>query len=325
MSNENSTENKTPKEGSIIYLFYDGIGFGKNDPDSNPFSRYAHTYLSVLGARSPQQSLPEEWEIIPTDASLGFPGLPQSATGQTALWTGINGAQIMGCHMTAFPGPSLIKYIKEYSMIKQFCEHGRKAVLLNAYTQKYIDRMKAKPRLRSVSSHIQLASGQPYRTLDDLEAGKALYMDYTHEIMHRLYPELRERFPVQPARQRGKDTAQMAKDYDLVLHEFFLSDKAGHKQSWEQAQWCIEKIEDFLSGLIPDLNPEKDFLLISSDHGNLEDLSSKSHTLNPVPTFAYGKFAKEAKQKIKSLVDIVPFIYECAGMKVELPVLQQSK
>ena len=323
MPKKSQETKKLPEtKGRIIYLFYDGIGFGKKDPDSNPFSRYAHSYLSVLGGRSSQGSLPRNWEIISTDASLGMPGLPQSATGQTALWTGLNGAKIMGRHMTGFPGPSLIKYIQKYSIIKQFCEQGRRAALLNAYTEKYIKRMEAKPRLRSVSSHIQLASGQPYMDLDDLEEGRALYMDYTHEVMHRFYPELKERFPVQKAQERGKDLAQMAKGYDLVIHEFFLSDKAGHEQSWEQAQWCIERIEDFLSGLLPCLDPNEDLLLISSDHGNMEDLSSKRHSSNPVPTFAYGKSAKEASQKIKSLVDIPRFIYEYVGMNIELPILQ---
>lgn len=309
-------------KGRIIYLFYDGIGLGENDPERNPFTRYAHSYLSALGGRSPQQSLPESWSLIPTDAHLEIPGLPQSATGQTALWTGLNGAKIMGRHMTAFPGPTLVKYVKEYSIIKQFRDHGYRASLLNAYTQKYIERMQKKPRLRSVSSHMQLASGQPYMDLDDLEQGRALYMDYTHEIMHKLYPELKERFPAQKAYDRGRDLAQIAQSYELVIHEFFLTDKAGHDQSWEMAAWCIQRIEDFLDGLIANLDEDKDLLLISSDHGNMEDLSSKKHSSNPVPTFSYGKFAKQAASKIRSLTDIPRFIYEVMGMKVEFSTLQ---
>ena len=321
MTTEKKDISESPKT-RIIYLFYDGIGLGKKDTERNPFTRYAHSYLSVLGGKSSQQSLPENWEIIPTDAHLQMEGLPQSATGQTALWTGLNGAQIMGRHMMGFPGPTLVRYIKEYSIVKQFCEQGYRAALLNAYTQKYVERMEKKPRLRSVSSHIQLASGQSYMSLDDLEEGRALYMDYTHEIMHKLYPELRERFPVQKAHERGRDLAQMSKAYDLVIHEFFLTDKAGHDQSWEMAEWCIQRIEEFLAGLIANLDVNKDLLLISSDHGNMEDLSSKRHSSNPVATFAYGKFAKQAAQRIKSLVDIPRFIYEIMGMKVEFPVLQ---
>ena len=34
---------------------------------------------------------------------LGIEGLPQSATGQTALFTGINAAQLLGRHLFGFP------------------------------------------------------------------------------------------------------------------------------------------------------------------------------------------------------------------------------
>ena len=294
----------------IIYLFYDGIGLGKHDTSVNPFSRYALSYLSVLGDRAPSKTLPQGWYVTPTDAQLGVPGLPQSATGQTALWTGVNGALSMGCHVTAFPGPTLIQIIEQHSIIKKLCEQGYKATLLNAYTTTYLQRMQDKPRLRSVSSHLQKSAGLPYMTLEDLRQGRALYMDYTHEIMHLLYPELEQDFPIHSAYERGAYLARLARNYDLVIHEFFLTDKAGHKQSWEMAEWCIRTIEDFLDGLVQSLDTENELLLITSDHGNLEDLTTKTHTAHPVPTFAYGKLAKQAIEKIKSITDIPLFIYE---------------
>ncbi len=304
----------------VIYLFYDGIGIGMNDSDSNPFSRYSHSYLSVLGGKSPSQALPTGWEVIPTDPRLGMSGLPQSASGQTALWTGVNGARIMGHHMTGFPGPTLIKVIEKYSIIKKFCEYGLKASLLNCYTEHYFERVKKNPRLLSVSSHIQRASGQAFLTLDDLKMNRALYMDYTHEVLHKICPECKEDFPVIDAKQRGADLAKIMQGYDLTIHEFFLTDKAGHARSWEMAEWCIGTIERFLAGLVPCLNVERDLLLISSDHGNMENLTTKTHTMNLVPTFAYGKFAKQAAQKIKTLLDIPRFIYEIMGIEVNLPV-----
>ncbi len=302
----------------IIYLFYDGIGFGTKNEDTNPFSRYSVSYLSALGGKTSSQELPEGWEIIITDSHLGVDGLPQSATGQTALWTGINGSRLMGRHMTGFPGPTLIDVIKEYSIIKQFCQNNYTASLLNAYSQMYIERMEKKPRLRSVSSHIQLASGQAYKTLGDLEQGSALYMDYTHEVMHEIYPELRDRFPVQKAYDRGCDFAEMAR-FDLNIHEFFLTDRVGHDQSWEKAKWCIHTIESFLDGLVKNLDPKRDLLLITSDHGNMEDLTTKMHTSNAVPTFVYGKYAKEAVQKIQKLTDIPRFIYDVMKINVAFP------
>lgn len=301
----------------ILYLFFDGIGLGVNDPDLNPFRRYATSYLSAPGGISPSVSLPEGWQMAETDASLGFSGLPQSATGQTTLWTGTNGMQAMGRHKTGFPGPTLIRVLEEYGMLRLLNESGRSATLLNAYSEKYLERVAARPRLMSCSTHLQRSSGVPLKRLDDLAGGDALFMDITHEIMHKVYPELEERFPVVPAYTRGQDLLEISRtrNYDLCIHEFFLTDKAGHDQDFEFAAWTIRTLEEFLAGICENLNPENELLIITSDHGNLEDLSTKTHTRNPVPTFVFGEpeRAKRIAGRIKRLTDIVPVIYEELG------------
>ncbi len=303
----------------VIYLFIDGVGLGENDPDRNPFSRYALSYLSAPGDISPSESTAEGWEIAETDAHLGFDGLPQSATGQTSLWTGTNGVRAMQRHKTGFPGPTLIRVIREYSVIKAFHDAGRPATLLNAYSDDYVQRIQQKPRLKSASTHLHTASGQALKRLTDLERGDALYMDITHEIMHRLYPDEAGRFPLIDARQRGRDLVAMARRYELCVFEFFLSDKAGHDQAFDLAEWVVRTLEEFIAGIVETIDPEEELLLITSDHGNLEDLSTKSHTNNKVPTFAFGKYAAEVPGRIRRLTDIVPFIYEKAGLDVSLP------
>lgn len=297
---------------SIIYLFLDGVGLGDNDPDRNPYSRYAHSFLSAAGGKT--GNTPGNWTVVETDASLGYPGLPQSATGQTALWTGVNGARAMGRHMTGFPGPTLIRVIERYSIIKRLCEAGLRCSLMNAYTHSYIERIQQRPRLASASTHVQRVSGQRLKTVDDLEQNDALYMDITHEIMHQIYPDLAERFPTQSARQRGADFARIASNYDLCLFEFFLTDKAGHEQSFEMCAWCIQVLEEFLDGLCAAMDPQRDLLVIASDHGNSEDLSVKTHTHRAVPTFLFGNGAEAGAKSIRSLIDIPPFLYSQLGL-----------
>jgi hypothetical protein len=303
----------------ILYIFIDGIGFGPGDADINPFRRYATSYLSALGDHSPSLSLPALWQVAETDASLGYPGLPQSATGQTALWTGVNGARAMGRHKTGFPGPTLIRVIEEYSMIKVLTGRGRRATLINAYSDDYVQRILARPRLMSASTHVQRASGQSFKSLADLARGEAIYMDVTHEVMHKLYPHLQERFPVQSARQRGRDLVRILKDHDLLIYEFFLTDRAGHDQDFELAAWTIRTLEDFLAGICESMDPAEECLIVTADHGNLEDLSTKSHTLNRVPTFIYAADAAQMTGRVRSLLDIAPLIYEKLGVDVDLP------
>jgi bisphosphoglycerate-independent phosphoglycerate mutase (AlkP superfamily) len=49
-------------------------------------------------------------------------------------------------------------------------------------------------------------------------------------------------------------------------------------------------------------------VMLTSDHGNIEDLSRHTHTLNPVPTLVWGPNNREIAAGITSLVDITPAI-----------------
>ena len=83
---------------------------------------------------------------------------------------------------------------------------------------------------------------------------------------------------------------------------------------WAKAKWTIDIVEQFIEGVLDSLDIESDQVIVTSDHGNLEDLSDKVHTTNPVPTFLYGKYTQFLKDKIHSLSDIVPALYEAVGI-----------
>ena len=84
---------------SVIFVFLDGVGLGPAD-ESNPFwSAGTPTLRRLLGG--PLVNGVRAQRLIGTlpvlcrgiDATLGVPGLPQSGTGQTALFTGINAVE----------------------------------------------------------------------------------------------------------------------------------------------------------------------------------------------------------------------------------------
>lgn len=308
-------------EMSIIYLFIDGIGIGENNAKKNPFSRYANSILQICsGKLHLDNGLHKKIKVYPLDANMGVPGLPQSATGQTSLWTGINAPKIIGYHITGFPGPKLKSIIYDHSIIKKFVENRYKATLLNAYSPKFLKKLEKLPRFASASTHVQKASGQSLFIVDDILQKKALYMDITHHIMHEYYPELKEKFPIMDPMQRGRDLVDIAHNYELVIFEYFLSDKAGHSQSFEAAKFIIDKLEKFLKGILEALE-EDDTLIIISDHGNLEDLSTKTHTNNLVPLIVAGKLKKEF-QNLDYLCDVPLRIYEIYGIN---PQIEEDK
>ena len=59
--------------------------------------------------------------------------------------------------------------------------------------------------------------------------------------------------------------------------------------------------------------PPDVLLVITSDHGNIEDLSTKSHTLNDVATILKGPGSEAAAEGIRSLTDITPAILGVIG------------
>jgi hypothetical protein len=310
----------------IFYFFVDGIGFGKNDTDTNPFARYSQGIFAPLAG----QPLGEgRLRVLETDASLGLPGLPQSATGQTSLWTGINGVKAVGRHINGFPTFTLKKIIVKHSILRVLNDFGIEADLLNCYTPAFFQKFGKNPRFLSASTLIQMASGRPLKNLDDLREGRGLYMDIDHEYLITLSKDL---IPANdPVMQRcdpytlGRSVPRQFQNYGLAIFEYFITDKVGHDQNWEVAKKTIKDLEDFLTGFLDGMDPHVDTLILTSDHGNMEDLSTSTHTTNPVPTYIAGKMADSIESKVHKLTDIPIAIYDSLGLQQAIESLERSE
>ena len=92
----------------IILIFIDGLGLGLDDPEINPLLTADLSNIQNLLQVGPTQKavgpgiIRPNWIIKAIDARLGVSGLPQSATGQTTLFTGVNAPKITGRHINAF-------------------------------------------------------------------------------------------------------------------------------------------------------------------------------------------------------------------------------
>jgi bisphosphoglycerate-independent phosphoglycerate mutase (AlkP superfamily) len=49
-------------------------------------------------------------------------------------------------------------------------------------------------------------------------------------------------------------------------------------------------------------------VIVTSDHGNIEDISFRGHTRNPAMTFVFGAEADSAVARLHSILDIYPTI-----------------
>ena len=111
----------------FLLIFVDGIGIGENDKEKNPFSAANSKYFKALLNQPDRfiETIPDGI-IVPTDACLGMDGLPQSATGQTSLFTGRNAQKEVGRHVNAFPTISVRKILKSNNIMMELARMGKK-------------------------------------------------------------------------------------------------------------------------------------------------------------------------------------------------------
>ena len=77
----------------FIFLFVDGVGIGINDPKINPLTRSQKQILNHFQDVDRTHEIPFQGLVKGLDANLNVEGLPQSATGQTTLFSGINASK----------------------------------------------------------------------------------------------------------------------------------------------------------------------------------------------------------------------------------------
>jgi len=270
----------------FLLLFVDGVGLAP-ESESNPFARHRMPAVERLlgGPLTAERSgsAGDGVALAALDATLGVPGLPQSATGQTALFTGRNAPAELGRHVSAFPGPRLAALLAEHSVLRRAARAGHEVTFANPYSRRYFDEVEAGRRKHSATTLAALAAGIRLRDLADLASGRACAWDVRRDRFRAYAPEVE---PV-PAEEAGRQLVEIAEDHELTLWETFMTDLAGHRRWGWTAEEALERLDGLLEGVLEHRSANLT-LLLTSDHGNLEDDGHRSHTRNPVPLLAVG-------------------------------------
>ena len=296
----------------ILMIFLDGVGIGKKDPHANPFYTVKmETFRELAGGSVPHlrdaRRMTSNSSLVPVNATLGIPGLPQSGTGQTALLTGLNAPHLVGKHFGPYPYSTLKPIIQTSNIFQRLRSLGKRVFYANAFPRQFLEYVASNPgRSRIAATTMSwLSSGYELNTSTALEKGKALSSDITNERWPLLgYPDM----PVITPQQAGKRLAELARRYDFVLYEYYFTDHAGHSQSMQQATEVLTKLDGLLEGILDVYDYHSSLLVVTSDHGNIEDLSVKTHTRNPVPLLAVGASHRKISTNVKDLTDVVPAI-----------------
>ena len=304
----------------VLFIFLDGIGLGENDPEVNPFARAKMPNLNALldGRTLLKDAAPfigERATLLAIDPHVGVEGLPQSATGQAVLVTGKNIPMKLGYHYGPKPNPAVASYLKNGTLFSRCAEAGKKAALLNAYPPRYFDGIDSGKRIYSSIPMAVTNAGLTLFTDKDFFEGRALSADFTGNGWRTMlgFPDS----PVMEPHHAGRKLAALAMEYDFSLFEYWASDYAGHKQQMETAIGLMETFDEVVGGLVDELKDEggrmKDELLVvvTSDHGNMEDMSTRKHTDADVPALVIGNKAarEEFARGMTDLTHIAPAIW----------------
>jgi 2,3-bisphosphoglycerate-independent phosphoglycerate mutase len=301
----------------VLMLFLDGVGIGKRDPLINALmAAPLRSLRSLLGGGIPtrdQRTLAGSHAVaFPLDATLGVAGLPQSGTGQAALFTGTNAARVAGKHFGPYPYSTLRPILERQNIFRRLRDSGRTACFANAFPKRFFEYMKHHASRMSVTALSCTMTGIPLLQGAELEAGRAISADITNEGWKTLgHPDIEV---IQPA-EAGRRLAKLSAMHDFVLFEYWKTDYAGHSRSMEEAIVTLERFDAMLGGILGSLDSARTLLLITSDHGNIEDLSVKTHTRHPVPMILYGHRHREMASLLQgrsrpSLTHVTPAIVE---------------
>lgn len=289
---------------NVLLIFIDGLGLGENNPASNPLAQDNITLGSECRLYQQANFTSARATVIPTDACLGVPGYPQSATGQTTLLTGINAAAALGYHKSAYPNEALIKILKHHSIFVQCQQQQLSATFANAFRQEYWTLIKKNKRKHSATTLATLSGGSALRYEEDYEQGQAVFHDITGHFLRALGRPIPYLSPI----EAGRRLAAISRQHQFTLFEYFMTDFLGHRKQMLPILKLFNDLELFINTIIANLDLDNTAVIIASDHGNVEDLSTSAHTYNPVPTILIGPLAKTLTDQISNLTHIVPAI-----------------
>ena len=285
---------------SVLLFFIDGLGIGSRGP-FNPLDGLADAEpLAIF--QDDEAATIFDGIVIPTDASLGVAGRPQSASGQTTILTGVNVPAQLGYHKQGFPNAAMLEIIREHSIFLQLTRAGIEPITFaNTYPQRFFDE---RPRWVSATTAAVEAAGLSFRTVPDLKAGRAVYQDFTNAMLIARGEDVQSR----TADEAATVLAGIVRENRFTLYEYFITDKIGHAQDMEAAKVVLTNLARLIRGLLTAIDLDSTTVILTSDHGNIEDLSSRNHTLNAVPTIVWGANQQHIASRITNLADITPAI-----------------
>jgi len=274
---------------ALIVVLVDGVGLAPVGPQ-NAVAAGFPLLTRFLGTSLADQLYVEMPQLLakPIDATLGVVGLPQSGSGHTAIWGGFNAASFNGRHQPSYPTIAMRERLAEQNVLRSALRAGCRVAWANAYLPGYEAAVTGRRLRHTAGTWAALQAGLRLRDIDDLRAGTALGWDITQQLA-QMRPGASD-LPLITPEAGGARLAALASEHELVAFETYLPDLAGHERIPLSVAEALTIVDGLLMGVLAHMN-EHDTLVVTSDHGNSEDATTRVHTRNPVPLIVIGPAA----------------------------------
>jgi 2,3-bisphosphoglycerate-independent phosphoglycerate mutase len=303
----------------VILIFLDGIGLGEDDALVNPFAVMNTPTLHTLSGgrrwlRGIERVESDRAIFLPTDAVLGIHKLkPASGSGQATILTGRNISQEIGEHYGPKPSKPIRDILDVDNLFITLKEAGRSALLVTPHPPMWFKGIESGRRLPGSIEYAVRAAGAPLLTEQDYYHGEAISPDWTGQSWAD-YLGYRDA-PIYTPEDAGRRLAELGRQHDFTMFNTWITDEIGHRGTVEQGVDFMETTDRVFQGLLAEWKDEDGLIVLTSDHGNMESIGERGHSLNEVPTLAIGGGREQFAQDFRSLVDITPGILRVLGLK----------
>ena len=174
---------------------------------------------------------------------------------------------------------------------------------------------------QNIFVHAARQAGVPLRTWDDVRRGEALTSTMTHELEAQLNFEALHLEPLalRTPPQAADVLASLAEQHDFTFYKYQMPDLVSHTGRVDLARGIFDVIEAFLEALLERINAAETIVIVTSDHGHLEQVGfSRGHPKSKVPTWYFGPDAQAQVRRMRRPEAIFQVVAELGEATVQV-------
>jgi hypothetical protein len=155
---------------------------------------------------------------------------------------------------------------------------------------------------QNIFVHAAREAGVTLRSWEDVRRRRALTATMTHELEAEFNVDLfgQAPLPVLSPREAAGVLLEAAHDHDFLFWKYQVPDLVSHTGRVESARQVFAVIEEFVETILESIDPARTTVIITSDHGHLEQVeTSHHHPKTRVPTWYFGPEAERMVDRLR--------------------------